>query len=291
MKVFFSLLAATYRRWDSDKAPRMGAALSFYTVFSFAPLVILMMTLISLTIEKEAARAEIVSQFQALVGNDGAAMAETVLAKATMVQTSLWGTLLSFAVLLIGASGVFGELQDSFNQIWNVSTKRNPAFVLVQERIFSFAMILIMTCIMFLSFLLSATASLIGQYLHGRSRSLDMAWEMGNSAISLLVITLLFALIFRGVPDVRIAWKDVWFGAMIAAVLFVLGKFVLGYYLGRSSISSSYGAASSLVIFLIWVYYSAQILFFGAEFTRVYALRYGSHRKDGPAEQKTSKHT
>jgi membrane protein len=184
-------------------------------------------------------------------------------------------------VLLVGASGVFGELQDSLNQIWGVASKRHPVFALLKERLFSFAMIFVMTVLMLISFLFSAVLAVAECYLHGLSPDLDGILELGNSTVALFVITFLFALIFRVVPDARITWKDVWPGALIAAVLFVLGKIVLGFYFGRSAIASSYGPAGSLIIVLVWVFYSAQILFFGAEFTRVYALRYGSHRTDG----------
>jgi uncharacterized BrkB/YihY/UPF0761 family membrane protein len=175
---------------------------------------------------------------------------------------------------------VFGELQDSLNQIWQVSTKRYPLFVLLKERVISFAMVFVTGFLMLVSFLFSAIIAAAGSFLHSRFPALDGTWEMGNSVISLLVIALLFAFIFRVIPDASITWGDVWLGAVIAAFLFVAGKFVLGFYFGRSAIASSYGAAGSLVIMLVWVYYSAQILFFGAEFTRVYALRFGSHRSD-----------
>ncbi len=277
-KAFFSLLRETFRQWDAHRVPKMGAALSFYTVFSLAPLAIMTLSLVSLVVERAAARAEIVSQFRAFVGDEGAGMVETILAKTGAEHTSILGTIAGFVVLLVGASGVFGELQDSLNQIWGVSSKRHPVFTLVKERVFSFAMVFVMGFLMLVSFMFSAAVSAAGSYLHGRHPALDSSWEWGNAVVSLLMIALLFALIFRMVPDTRIAWRDVWLGASIAAVLFVLGKFVLGFYFGRSAFASSYGAAGSLIIILVWVFYSAQILFFGAAFTRVYALRFGSHR-------------
>jgi len=280
MKVFLSLLSETFRQWNAHKVPKMGAALSFYTVFSLAPLAIMTLSLVSLAVERNAARTEIVGQFRAFVGSEGADMVEMILTRTTDVDTSTWGTLIGFVVLLIGASGVFGELQDSLNQIWGVSTQRHPVFVLLRERVFSFAMVFVMGFLMLVSFLFSAASAAAGAYLLSLFPGLDSAWELGNSVISLLVIALLFAMIFRVVPDTRIAWTDVWLGAALAAVLFVLGKFVLGFYFGRSAIASSYGAAGSLIIILVWVFYSAQILFFGAAFTRVYALRYGSHQDE-----------
>lgn len=278
MKAYLTLFGETFRQWNALNVPKMGAALSFYTVFSLAPLSILMLSLISLVVERNAARAEMVGQFRALVGSEGADLVEAILTKTAEANTSIWGTVIGFAVLLVGASGVFGELQDSLNHIWGVSTKRHPVFVLIKERVFSFAMVLVMTILMLISFLFSAVLAVAECYLHGLSPDLDGVLELGNSLVSLLVIALIFALIFRIVPDARIQWKDVWLGAAITAALFVLGKFVLGFYLGRSAIASSYGTSSSLVIILVWVYYSAQILFFGAAFTQVYAQRHGSRR-------------
>lgn len=285
MKAFISLLGETFRQWNAHRVPRMGAALSFYTVFSLAPLAVLTLSLVSLFVEQNAARAEIVSQFRFQVGNEGAEMVDMILSRTAAAHAGTWGATIGFVVLLVGASGVFGELQDSMNEIWGVSSRRHPVFIMLKERVISFAMVLTMTLLMLVSFLFSAVYAIAGGFLHGMWPSLDGAWEIGSSAFSLLVIALLFALIFRVVPDTRITWKDVWIGASISAVLFVAGKSILGFYFGRSAIASSYGAAGSLIIVLVWVYYSAQILFFGAEFTRVYALRFGSHRGDDDVVQ------
>jgi membrane protein len=256
----------------------MGAALSFYTVFSLAPLAIMVLSLVSLVVERNAARAEIVGQFRNFVGREGAEIMEMILAKTAADSAGLLGTLIGFIVLLVGASGVFGELQDSLNQIWGVSSKRHPVFILVKERVFSFAMVFVMGFLMLVSFLFSAAIAAAGGWLHSRFPGLDGPWNFGNAVVSLVVIALLFALIYRMVPDARITWRDVWLGAVLASLLFELGKFVLGFYFGRSALASSYGAAGSLIIILVWVFYSAQILFFGAAFTRVYATRFGSHR-------------
>ena len=278
MQGFLSLFAETYRQWDAHHGPKMGAALSFYTVFSLAPLAIMVLSLVSLAVERTAARAEIVGQFRNFVGNEGAEIMEMILTKTAPENGGIVGTLIGFSVLLVGASGVFGELQGSLNQIWGVSSKRHPIFILVKERVFSFAMVFVMGFLMLVSFLFSAATAAAGTYLLTRFPGLGAPWEWGNALLSVLVIALLFALIFRMVPDVRIQWKDVWLGAILTAVLFESGKFVLGFYFGRSAVASSYGPAGSLIIILVWVFYSAQILFFGAEFTRLYALRFGSHR-------------
>lgn len=280
IQTFLSLLMETFRRWNVDRVPRMGAALSFYAVFSLAPLSILMLSLVSLVIERNAARAEMVGQFRAFVGHEGADMVEMILTTTAAANTSPWMTIIGFVVLLIGASGVFGELQDSLNQIWEVSSTRHPVFVLIKERLISYAMVFALSFLMFLSFLFSAAIALAGSYLHGLNLGLDGAWELGNSLVSLFVIAFLFALIFRVVPDARVLWRDVWLGALITAALFVVGKYLLVFYFGRSAIASTYGAAGSLIIILVWVFYTAQIMFFGAEFTHVYALRCGSLRPD-----------
>jgi len=281
---FLSLLAETFRRWNADRVPRMGAALSFYTVFSLAPLSILLLTLVGLVVERSAAREEMVAQARGFVGVDGAKMVEMILTSTTMEsESSLWLTLLGFAVLLVGASGMFVEIQDSLNQIWEVSSTRHPVFLLLRERALSCVMILVLGVVMVFSFLFSAVTGAAVSYLGGRYPILGGSWDWGVSILSLVAIAMLFALIFRLVPDARIAWKDVWLGAGLTALLFAAGKGLLGFYFGRSALASSYGAAGSLIIILVWVFYSAQIMLFGAEFTHVYAMRHGSHREEGQA--------
>jgi membrane protein len=278
MKAFYLLLRETFRQWNVHRVPKMGAALSFYTVFSLAPLAILVLSLLSLVVERNAARAEIVGQF--FVGDQGAEVMELILQQTAAKSTGLWRTVTGFVVLLVGASGVFGELQDSLNQIWGASSKRHPVFTLVKERIFSFSMVFVMGFLLLVSLMFSAAVAVAGGRLHARFPDLDGPWAWGNDVISLIVVALLFAMIFRLVPDVPITWKDVWLGAVISAVLFELGRFLLGFYFGRSALAANYGAAGSLIIILVWVYYTAQILFFGAAFTRVYSLSQGSHQND-----------
>lgn len=279
-----ALLAETFRRCNSDRVPRMGAALSFYTVLSMAPLSILLLTLVGLVVERSAAREEMVAQVRSFVGVDGANVLEMILTSTSMdSESSLWVTLLGFAVLLVGASGMFVEIQDSLNQIWEVSSKRHPVFVLLRERALSIVMILVLGVVMVLSFLFSAVTGAAVSYLGGKYPILGGSWDWGVSILSLVAIAVLFALIFRFVPDARIAWKDVWLGAGLTALLFAAGKGLLGFYFGRSAIASSYGAAGSLIIILVWVFYSAQIILFGAEFTHVYAMRHGSHREESQA--------
>lgn len=285
MKSFFSLLGETFRQWNAHKAPKMGAALAYYAMFSLAPLVILVLSLVSLAVERNAARAELIDQFRQLIGPDGANVVEMILGNAASQQTGVWSTIIGFTVLIIGASGVFVELHDSLNQIWEVSSERHPFYLIIKERLLSFVMILVMGFLLLTSFLLSTAITFAGKYLQGRMPALGGIWEWGNVLVSLALVTLLFALIFKVLPGVHIGWRDVWLGALLTAVLFVLGKLLLGFYIGHSAIASSYGAAGSIIIILVWVFYSAQILFFGAEFTRAYALKYGSHRHKAKARK------
>ena len=203
MKTLLSLLQETLHQWDAHRVPKMGAALSFYTIFSLAPLAIFVLSLVSLVVERDAARNEIVGQFRKFVGNEGAGMMEMILTKTSTESAGSLGTVLGFVVLLIGASGVFGELQDSLNQIWGVSSKRHPVFIMVKERVFSFAMVFVMGFLMLVSFMFSAFLAAAGTWLHAQLPGLDSSWEYGNDVVSLLVIAILFALIFRLIPDTR----------------------------------------------------------------------------------------
>lgn len=278
MKQLVSLLKETYTSWSAHKAPKMGAALAYYTAFSLAPLVMLVVGIVSQFIEKNAARQEIVAQFSELVGKEGAAMVESILAHSAKQNAGLWATLIGFGAVLVGASGVFAELQDSLNTIWEAPPRNRPWLALIRERLLSFAMVFAVGFLVLVSLLLSAAIAALGALLKGWAPGFDVIWESANSGVSLVIVTLMFAALFRFLPDVRIAWRDVWTGAFITAALFVFGKFLLGFYIGRSALASAYGAAGSLIIVLVWVFYSAQIFFFGAEFTRAFARRHGSHR-------------
>jgi len=282
IRTLFGLLAETFRRWNADRVPRMGAALSFYTVFSLAPLSILMLTFVSMIVGRGAAQVEIEGQVRGLVSDEGADLVGMILTTTANAgaSSSPWMTVLGFFILLVGASVMFGELQDSLNQIWGVSSKRHPILVMLKERALAFAMILVVACLMFVSFLYSAIIAAAGGFVKGQFPILSGPWEWITSVVSLVALAALFALIFRAVPNTRIAWRDVGLGAVITALMFLFGKEILGFYFGRSAMASYYGAAGAPIIVMVWVYYSAQILLFGAEFTRVYALRYGSHQDE-----------
>jgi membrane protein len=192
--------------------------------------------------------------------------------------TGLVATLIGFLTLLFGASGVFGQLQTSLNAIWGVQPKPGRGVLgIVRDRFLSFGFILVVGFLLLVSLFLTALIAFVGHWFSGMAPGMETLAQILNSVLSLAVITLLFAMIFKFLPDAKIAWRDVWIGALITAALFTAGKFALGLYLGKSGVASSYGAAGSLIVLLLWVYYSAQILFFGAEFTQVYANRFGSH--------------
>lgn len=273
------LLQETFQEWNQDKASRLAAALAYYTIFSLAPLLILVIAIAGAFFGQDAAREAILNQMQNLVGQDGASVMQDALENANQTGRSsgIIASLISIALLLFGASGVFAQLQEALNTIWNVEAKPdNAAKGFVRKRLLSFAMILAIGFLLIVSLVVSAVLSAFSDYLSQIMPGFGGLWQLVNFALSLVILAVLFAMMYKFVPDVRIKWSDVWVGGLITAVLFTIGKFLIGLYLGHSSFSSTYGAAGSLVVILAWVYYSAQILFFGAEFTQVYARRYGS---------------
>lgn len=278
-KQIWRLLKETFTEWQQDKASRLAAALSYYTAFSLAPLLILAIAIAGAIFGQEAARGEVVGQLQGLIGQDGAEFIETAIENANRPSNNsgLIASLISLVILLFGASGVFTQLQDALNDIWNVTPKPDQGVkLLVQKRVLAFGMILVIGFLLLVSLVLSAAISALTSFMTGWVADLSWLWQIINLLLSLAVITGLFALIYKYLPDARVDWADVLIGAFITALLFTFGKYLIGLYLGNSSFSSTYGAAGSLIVILAWVYYSAQILFFGAEFTQVYARRYGS---------------
>lgn len=277
MKIW-GLLKQTFKEWLEDKSSRLAAALAYYTAFSLAPLLIIVIALAGFFFGEEAAVGQIVSQIQGLVGRDGAQLIQTAIENANKPGSNadLIASLVNIAVLLFAATGVFAQLQDALDTIWEVAPKPGRGiWGFIRKRFLSFTMILGIGFLLLVSLIVSAALAAIANSISGLLPSV-LLWRILNLVISIGVITLLFAMIYKFLPDVKITWGDVWIGAAITALLFTLGKYLIGLYLRNSSFGSTYGAAGSLVIVLAWVYYSAQILFFGAEFTQVYARRYGS---------------
>jgi len=279
MKVsaFFPLLKATFVEWQEDKVPRLAAALAYFTVLSLAPLLILVISIAAVFFGEEAARGQIFGQLQGLLGQAGAEAIEATISNANQVEGGGMATVIGVVTLLIGASGVFGQLQDALNTIWAVAPKPGRSIKnFIRTRFLSFGMVLVIGFLLLVSLVISALLAGISTYMSGLVPNLAPLWAIVNFVISFGIITCLFALIYRVLPDVHIAWSNVWVGAAFTALLFTIGRSLIGLYLGSAAVGSAYGAAGSLVIILVWVFYSAQILLFGAEFTQVYARRHGS---------------
>lgn len=270
------LIKETFSEWSDDKASRLAAALSYYTIFSIAPLLIIAIGVAGLVFGHEAAMNQVVGQIRGMVGEDGAQVIQTILQNASKTTSGIIATVVGGVTLLIGASGAFGQLQDSLNTIWEVKPKKGRGVKgIMRDRFLSFSMVLFIGFLLLASLLLTALLAGIGKYLSDLLPMSSVVLQAMNFGVSLTVTAFLFALIFKVLPDAIVRWRDVWVGALVTAVLFSLGRFLIGLYLGRASVGSAYGAAGSLVVLLFWVYYSAQILFLGAEFTQVYAKRFG----------------
>jgi membrane protein len=271
------LIKATFSDWQEDKASRLAAALAYYAAISLAPLVIILVAIAGFVFGPDAAKGEIVAELRGLIGSQSAQVIEEIIEGANKPVTGLVATVVGVVTLLAGATGVFSALQDGLNTIWEVTPKPGRGVVgVIKDRFLSLTMVLGIGFLMLVSLVISATLAAFNEYLGGSLPLPSLALTILNFLISFGVITLLFALIYKVLPDVEIAFSDVWIGAAITSLLFTIGKSLIGLYLGRSSVGSAYGAAGSLVVILIWVYYSAQILFLGAEFTQAYANRYGS---------------
>jgi len=267
LKTGAQLLKAAFLAWMNSEAPRLGAALAYYTIFAVAPLFLMALSMAGFFFGKEAARRELFGQVYGLVGRNGGEAIQTLVAAANRPRAGLWATAGALVTLGIGATAVFVELKDALNTIWEVQPKPGGgARNFVKDRLLSFAMVLGIGFLLLVSLVLNAALAALGTFASGLLPEQRLLLGLG-------VITLLFAMILKLLPDVQIAWRDVWVGAFVTALLFNLGKFLIGYYLGRSSTVSIYGAAGSFIILLLWVYYSAQILFFGAEFTRLHAAK------------------
>jgi membrane protein len=279
-KAIWTVLKETGKDWSEDNATRLAAALAYYTVLSIAPLLVLAVSVAGLVFGEEAAKGQIASELSGVVGPQAGEGIETMLTHAKSPEDGTIGSIIGVIVLLFGASGVFGELQSSLNTIWEVAPKPGRGlWGVVRQRFFSFTMVLGVAFLLLVSLVLSAMLSGIGAMFEGSLPGGAELWQIVNFVMSLGIITALFALMFKVVPDADVAWKDVWIGGLFTGVLFVIGKFALGLYLGRASVASPYGAAGSLIVLVIWVYYAAQILFLGAEFTQVYARHRGSRIK------------
>jgi membrane protein len=277
-----SLLKETAVQWDEDQAARQAASLALYTLLSIAPLLIVSIKVAGIVLGDEAARGQISQEMGKLVGPQAGAAIEAMVAVAREPGQGVLGSFVGLAVLLFGASGVFGELQTSLNQIWEVKPKPGRGVLgFLRDRFFSFTMVMGVAFLLLVSMVVSAALATVTEHFRDLIPYAPLWWTL-NVAIGIGITTLLFALIYKIIPDARINWHDVWVGAFFTAVLFSVGRVALSWYVGRSATVSPFGAAGSLVALIVWVYYSAQILFFGAEFTQVFATRYGSRIEPAP---------
>ena len=278
---FFRLLWLAIKGWSKDNVPRLGASLAYYTLFAVSPILLIAIAIAGSVFGAEAVRGQIVNEIDGLVGRQGAEAIQMILQGAHRDQSGTLAVIIGSFTLIIAASGAFLELQHALNTIFRVKTdpKKSGIQRLLLSRLRSFGLVISIGFLLMVSLLVSAGLSA----LSARLQEIDLAgpWILKgiDVAVSLTVMTLLFGMIYRFLPDVRLAWRDVWIGAFVTSLLFSIGKFLIGLYLGQSGVASSYGAAGSLVVLLVWVYYSAQVILLGAEFTRVYA----EHRRGGAA--------
>ena len=282
-----SIFGAALKAWWDDDVPRLGASLAYYTLFAIAPVLLVATAIAGMVFGAEAVRGEVVGQLDQLIGREGARAVQSLLEGANQRQSGIVATVVGSVAFLVAATGAFLELQAALNTIWRV--KPNPAVNLrafVFDRLRSFGLVVAIGFLLMVSLAVTAALAAFGGWLSGRSPGIPLVWSGVTVLVSLVVTAALFALLYRVLPDVRLRWRDVSVGAVVTAVLFTVGQQFIGLYLGRSSVASSYGATGSVMILLLWVYYSCQILLLGAEFTRAYALRHGARPAPEPFAQR-----
>ncbi|MGD0693239.1 MAG: YihY/virulence factor BrkB family protein [Terriglobia bacterium] len=283
LKAAYALFKEAGSAWAEDNAPSMGAALAFYTVFSLAPVLIVAIAVAGLAFGQKAAEGEFLRQLQGLVGETGARAVQAILQSANRPALGVIASAIGIGILLVGASGAFVELQDALNKIWKVQRRsRSILLGVIRGRFLSFGLVLGLGFLLIVSLVVSAALGAVGNFMAPLLPWPVFLLESVNFLLSLGVIALLLAMIFKYLPDTEIAWSDVWIGAAVASLLLTTGKALIGLYLARSTVASAYGAASSLLIILSWVYYSAQILLFGAEVTHVHSYKLGSRTEASP---------
>jgi len=271
--LMFRLFWDALTGWSKDDVPRLGASLAYYTLFAVSPILIIVIAIAGSVFGAEAVRGQIVGEIDGLIGRQGAEAVQSIVQGAHRNPTGTVAFIIGTATLLIAASGAFLELQHALNTIFRVKTDPRKSGIerLILSRLRSFGLVVSIGFLLLVSLLVSAALSALSTRMQHSELGGPVLVQGVNLVVSLAVMTLLFGLIYRVLPDVRLAWRDVWTGALVTAMLFSIGKFLIGLYLGQSSVASSYGAAGSVVVLLVWVYYSAQVLLLGAEFTRVYA--------------------
>jgi membrane protein len=279
LRTLWSLVKESAVAWNQDYAASMGAALSYYTIFSIAPLLVIVIAVAGLVFGSEAASGALFEQMRGMVGDGGAAAIQGLVKSASQPAASIIAGITGIITLILGATSVLGELQSALNRIWRAPPlKERGLLKMLRTRVLSFGMILVLGFLLLVSLVLSAAIGAVDEWLGPHFGMLRWVIEAVDFAVSFGVVTVLFAAIYKILPNVRIGWKDVWIGAAVTALLFTLGKFLIGWYLGSSGVTSGFGAAGSVVVLLVWVYYSSQIFLLGAEFTSIYAYRFGSRK-------------
>jgi membrane protein len=286
LSALWAMLKEAWQAWNQDKATRLGAALAYYTLFSLAPLLVIVIAIAALVFGHEAAQGRIVAEIQGVVGGASAQAIQSMIEKARTPTTGIVATILSLITLILGATGVVNELKDTLNTIWHVQAPALGLWGTVKTRVMSLAFVLGLGFLLLVSLVVSAVLSGMSAFMSHLVSSpwLIHFWQGVNFVVSLGVITVVFAMLYRFLPDTAIPWRDVWVGAGLTALLFVISKSLIGLYLGKSSIGSAYGPAGAIVLILVWVYYAALVFLFGAEVTAVYAHRQGSRASASAAE-------
>lgn len=283
---WLKLFRDAFRGWSEDKALRLSAALAYYSVFSIAPLLVITIAIAGLVLDDEAATGKVYDAMKGYVGGQAAAGVQAMVESASKPKSGIIATVVGTVTLLLGASGVLGQLKDALNTIWEVEVKKGIGMTFfIRSKFLNFGMVLVIGLLLLVSLLLSSFLSSLNQSFEQILTLPAWVWTILASLVSLSVVATLFAMLFKFLPDASIRWRDVWIGALITALLFELGKFALGWYLGRESTADAYGSAGSVVLLILWVYYASCILLFGAEFTQVYAAATGHVIKPSPFAQ------
>lgn len=285
IKEAWYLLKDAAAEWSDDNVSRLSAALAYYTLVSIAPLLVIVLAIVGYFLGGETGESRVMQQLGSILGQQGTSALQSIAHSARQPTSGLIATVISFVILLLTASGVFYELQTSLDTVWDVQPKTKGIWGIVKSRLPSFSIIPVIGFLLLVSLVVSAGISAFGNYMTNILPGTMYLLHAANFLLSFVIVGLLFALVYKILPDAEIKWSDVWLGAGFTSLLFSIGKFGIGLYLGKSSMSSMYGAAGSLVILLAWVYYAAQIFFFGAEFTQVYANRYGSRVRASSAAE------
>lgn len=280
LRAYVEVAISTVTEWIDDRASSKGAALAFYTLFSMAPILVLAVALAGYFFGTEAAEGELVNQLRGLVGENGAEAAQAMLAAARDKEAGLISTIVATSLLIIGATTVFAELKVSLDELWEVEPAKEESGLwgLIRTRLLSFGIVLVLGFLLMVSLIVSAVLAVVENYVGGMWGFSAHLFSVISWIFSFCVIAFLFAVIYKMLPSIPLSWHDVWIGSLATAGLFILGKYLIGLYLGNSGVTSSFGAAGSVIALMLWVYYSASIFFLGAEFTRIYAQRFGSKR-------------